>query len=100
MLVGALYNIVDQVFIGWGVGMLGNAATNVAFPLVTLSTAVSLLFAIGGASNFNLELGRGRKERAARIAANAITYSAVFGMVIAAVTLLFLQPIMKAFGAT
>ena len=40
MLVSALYNIVDQIFIGQGVGMYGNAATNVAFPLTTLATAV------------------------------------------------------------
>ena len=100
MLVAALYNIVDQVFIGHGVGILGNAATNVAFPLVTLANAVSLLFAIGGASNFNLELGRGHGKRSARIAANAMTCAAIFGALITAVTLLFLQPIMKAFGAT
>ena len=58
MLVSALYNIVDQIFIGQGVGMYGNAATNVAFPLTTLATALGLLLGIGGASNFNLEIGR------------------------------------------
>ena len=51
MLVSALYNIVDQIFIGQGVGMYGNAATNVAFPLTTLATAVGLMLGIGGASN-------------------------------------------------
>ena len=100
MLVGALYNMVDQVFIGRGVGVLGNAATNVAFPLVTLITCVSLLLAIGGASNFNLELGRGNREHAARIIANVVTYSAIFGVVIGALTLIFLRPILYAFGAT
>ena len=54
MLVSALYNIVDQVFIGWSVGMLGNAATNVAFPLTITCTGLSLLCGIGGAANFNL----------------------------------------------
>ena len=54
MLVSALYNIVDQIFIGQGVGMYGNAATNVAFPLTTLATSMGLLLGIGGASNFNL----------------------------------------------
>ncbi|MBR6336866.1 MAG: MATE family efflux transporter, partial [Ruminococcus sp.] len=49
MLVGALYNIVDQLFIGQKVGYLGNAATNVAFPLTTSCIALSLLFGIGGA---------------------------------------------------
>ena len=49
MLVSALYNIVDQIFIGQGVGMLGNAATNIAFPLSTTCTAIALLLGIGGA---------------------------------------------------
>ncbi len=44
MVVSALYNIVDQIFIGQGVGMLGNAATNVAFPMTTITVAISLLF--------------------------------------------------------
>ena len=48
MLVSALYNIVDQIFIGQGVGMLGNAATNVAFPVTTIATALALLLGIGG----------------------------------------------------
>jgi putative MATE family efflux protein len=100
MLVGALYNMVDQVFIGWRIGVLGNAATNVAFPLVTLSASISLLLAIGGASNFNLELGRGHKERAGRVIANTVTYSAIFGTTLGVGALLFLKPIMSAFGAT
>ena len=62
MLVGALYNIVDQLFIGQSVGMLGNAATNVAFPLSTLCTALALLFGIGSAANFSLHLGAGKKK--------------------------------------
>ena len=100
MLVGSLYNIADQVFIGRKVGILGNAATNVAFPLMTVCMAVSLTFAIGGASNFNLELGRGRRERAARFVGGAISCAALFGVTISAVTLLFLEPILWAFGAT
>lgn len=52
MLVSSLYNIVDQVFIGQGVGYLGNAATNVAFPLTTISLAIALLIGIGSASLF------------------------------------------------
>ena len=56
MLVSALYNIVDQIFIGQSVGMLGNAATNVAFPLTTVYTAIALLLGIGGAANFNLSM--------------------------------------------
>lgn len=100
MLVGALYNIVDQIFIGRGVGMLGNAATNVAFPLVVVCMSAALLLGIGGASNFNLELGRGNREKAGRIAANAISYMAIFGICIFIVIRLFLKPLLLAFGAT
>ena len=64
MLVGALYNIVDQLFIGQAIGPLGNAATNIAFPLSTMCISLALMFGIGGASCFNLALGRGEKEKA------------------------------------
>ena len=100
MVVGALYNMVDQIFIGWGVGMLGNAATNVAFPLMTFSMSVALTFAIGGAANFNLEQGRGNRDKAARIFANVLTYAAIFGTLIGAAALLLLDPTIAAFGAT
>ena len=62
MLVSSLYNIVDQFFIGRSVGMLGNAATNVAFPLTITCTAISLLCGIGGAANFNLSMGKRERE--------------------------------------
>ena len=63
MLVTALYNIVDQLFIGQAVGTLGNAATNVAFPLTTSCISLALLFGIGGASSFNLAMGWERRKR-------------------------------------
>ena len=64
MLVGAIYNIVDQLFIGNAVGPLGNAATNIAFPLSTSCVALALLFGIGGASCFNLDMGKGESKKA------------------------------------
>lgn len=70
----ALYNIVDQIFIGQGVGILGNVATNIAFPLSTTCTAISLLLGIGSATNFSLNLGAGReKESAAAIVCGIFT---------------------------
>ena len=69
MLVSALYNIVDQIFIGQSVGLLGNAATNVAYPLTTISLAIGLLISAGSASRFSLYLGRGEKEGRLRRAA-------------------------------
>lgn len=99
-LVSAAYNIVDQIFIGWGVGDLGMAATNVAFPLVTISTSLALLFGVGGASNFNLSMGRGNKEEASRIAGSALSWMVLSGVAVAVLAILFLRPLLFAFGAT
>lgn len=99
MLVGALYNIVDQLFIGQAVGTLGNAATNIAFPLSTSCIALALLFGIGGASCFNLSMGRGEKEKAPYFAGNALVMLTLSGIVLCAVSQLFLTPMLKIFGS-
>ena len=70
MLVSSLYNIVDQIFIGQGVGYLGNAATNVAFPLTTISVAIALLVGIGSASRFSLYIGAKENDKAACVVGN------------------------------
>jgi putative MATE family efflux protein len=99
MMVSALYNIVDQLFIGQAVGTLGNAATNIAFPLSTSCTALALLFGIGGASCFNLRLGEGKKEEAPYYVGNAAFMLFASGMVLLIISQLFLTPLLKAFGA-
>lgn len=99
MLVSALYNIVDQLFIGQGVGTDGNAATNIAFPFSTMCIAVALLFGIGGASCFNLTMGRGDTKRAGYFAGNAFTMLIISGIVISAITFAFLTPLLKLFGS-
>ncbi|MEG0457229.1 MAG: MATE family efflux transporter, partial [Oscillospiraceae bacterium] len=73
MLVNSIYNIVDQIFIGQKIGYLGTGATNVAFPLVTLSMAIALLIGDGQAANFSLKLGRNKKEDAEKSLGNAVT---------------------------
>ena len=80
--------------------MLGNAATNIAFPLYTTCTALSLLLGIGSATNFSLHLGAGEKEKSARYAGNGIFLMAVFGLCLFLATTLFLTPMLKFFGAT
>lgn len=100
MLVSTLYNIVDQIFIGQGVGMLGNAATNVAFPVTTIATALALLLGIGGASNYNLEMGAGREKKASSIAGTALSTLVITGVILAVAVLLFLRPLLSLFGAT
>lgn len=80
ILVSSLYNIVDQIFIGQGVGYLGNAATNVAYPLSTICLAIALLIGVGSAANFNLNLGAGRQETARRVVGAAVTMMVVLGL--------------------
>lgn len=99
MLVGALYNIVDQLFIGHAIGTLGNAATNVAFPFTTSCLALALLFGIGGASCFNLNLGRGNKEGAPFFVGNSVTMLVVCGTALMLVAQLFLEPLLVLFGS-
>lgn len=100
MLVSSLYNIVDQIFIGQGVGMLGNAATNIAFPISIICTATALFLGIGSASNYNLESGAGRPEKAAQIAGTGLFMLAVCGILIGVVVLAFLEPLLHVFGVT
>lgn len=99
-LVSALYNIVDQIFIGQSIGIVGNAATNVAFPLSILCTSLALLLGVGGAANFNLCLGAGNKEEAGKFAANSVSLMGIIGIILAILVNLFLNPLMIAFGAS
>lgn len=99
MLVGSLYNIVDQFFIGQRVGELGNAATNIAFPLSTSCLALALLIGIGGSSAFNLAMGSGDSKRAVNIMGNAAVLLAAGGLVLSVVTLAFLRPLLVFFGS-
>lgn len=99
MLVSALYNIVDQLFIGQAVGTLGNAATNIAFPLSTSCIALALLFGIGGASCFNLTMGKGDKENAAYYIGNATFMLFICGVILCVITQLFLTPLLRCFGS-
>ena len=99
MLVGSLYNIVDQFFIGQRVGELGNAATNIAFPLSTSCLALALLIGIGGSSAFNLAMGSGHEKKAVNIMGNAVVLLAGSGLVLSIITLLFLKPLLLFFGS-
>lgn len=100
MLINAVYNIVDQIFLGHGVGFLGNTATNIALPFVTLSLAVSLLIGVGCSSYINLSLGRSEKEEASRAFCSSFILAFVFGVGLAALGLIFLKPLVYLFGAT
>lgn len=99
MMVGALYNIVDQFFIGQSIGELGNAATNVAFPLTTICTALALMFGTGAAAAFNLARGRGDTEKALYYIGNAAALLFGAGVVLCIVTEIFMEPMLIFFGS-
>ena len=99
-LVSSLYNIVDQVFIGQGVGYLGNAATNVSYPFSTICLAIALLVGIGSASRFSLYLGQKKPEEAAKVAGNGVVLMVAAGLLYAAIGECLLEPLLWLFGAT
>lgn len=99
-LVSSLYNIVDQIFIGQGVGYLGNAATNVSYPLSTICLAISLLIGIGSASRFSIHLGRKDYATAAKLVGNGIVLMLLSGVLYFILGEVFLSPLLRIFGAT
>lgn len=100
MLVSSLYNIVDQIFIGHGVGYLGNAATNVSFPLTSICLALALLTGVGGAAKYAIELGKHDRQEAALCVGGALWMTAVLGLGYCVLIELFLPQLLTVFGAT
>ena len=99
-MVASLYNIVDQIFIGRGIGINGNAATIVAFPLTTICVSISLFLGQGGASIYSISLGQGNKKKAADIIGNTIVLAIVFSVIFSIVVRIFVKKFMIMFGAT
>lgn len=99
-LVSAAYNITDQIFIGRVVGMLGNAATNVAFPVVILSIALAQLVGAGTAANFNISMGAQQTEEAKKYIGTGLMLSVIFGLVLGLFVLVCKTPILRICGAT
>lgn len=99
-MVASLYNIVDQIFIGRGIGINGNAATNVAFPLTTICVSISLFLGLGGASIYSISLGQGNKKKAADMIGNTIVLSIAFSLIFSIVVRVFVKKFMIMFGAT
>ena len=100
MLVNSLYNMTDQIFIGHMVGMLGNAATNVAFPLTMLMIAFAQLIGVGTAANFNISLGAKKEDDAKQYIGTGLTMTAVIGLLFFLFVLIFKTPLLKICGAT
>lgn len=101
MMVNALYNVVDRVFIGWSPnGSIAIGGIYVAMPMMLILMAFSMLIGIGGNTLVSIRLGEGRKEEADRIAGNAFVLLFLLAGIISIVGLTFLEPILKAFGAS
>lgn len=99
-IMNALYNVVDQIFIGQGVGYLGNAATNIAFPITTICLSLGVMIGIGTAANFNLSLGRGNQKRAEEVVGTSFVSILTVGVILCLIIRTFLEPMMILFGAT
>ena len=102
LLVGALYNIVDQIFIANAdyLGSYGNAANSVVFPLTVIALAVATMIGDGCCASVSISLGAGEHKKAERSVGNAIILTVILSLIIAAVYLIFLSPILTCFGAT
>ncbi len=100
MLINSVYNIVDQIFIGKGVGTVGNAATNVIFPLVLIYGAIASLIGNGTSANLSLKLGEGKKEEAKESLGSAITISVIVAVFIGVISYLLLPQLVRCFGST
>ena len=99
-LINSIYNIVDQVFIGQGVGTLGNAATNVLFPLVIIMSATASLIGNGGAANFSLKLGEKNWEDASKSVGQSIILTVILSFLLSFIAYIFLPNLIYLFGCT
>ena len=100
MVVNALYNMVDQIFIGWGVGYLGNGATNIVFPIVVICLAFSLMFGDGTSAYFSLRLGEKKQKEAEKGVASGIIAGAIVSIILCTGVSIFLTKLLNLFGCT
>lgn len=100
LLVNALYNIVDQIFIGQGVGYIGNSATNVVFPIVVIAMAFIFMISDGCAAYLSLKLGEKNPTAAAKGVGNGLFMLGIVAVVFLVFGLIFLKPLIYLFGCT
>lgn len=102
MIVNALYNVVDRMFIGNipKVGVLAITGVGVTMPIMTIMLAFGMLIALGAIANISIKLGQGKKEDAELIIGNAITLSILISLLISVIGILFGDIILKSFGAS
>lgn len=102
MLVNALYNVVDRIFIGHipDVGPMAITGVGITMPIMTVILAFGMLVGIGSAANMSIKLGQGKKSEAEIIIGNATHLLIILGVLLTAIGLLFVNPILQSFGAT
>lgn len=100
MLVNALYNIVDRIFVGKGVSELAITAITVAFPISIIIMAFGMLVGIGAAATVSIKLGQKRKDEAEEILGNAFTLIIIVSLGVTILGLIFMEPLLKIFGAS
>lgn len=100
MTASSLYNMVDSIFIGQGVGALAISGLAVTFPLMNLSTAFGTLVGIGGATMLSVFLGQKNYTAANKVLGNTFTLNVITGFLFMAVFLIWLEPILRFFGAS
>ncbi len=100
MLVNALYNLVDRIYIGHGVGSLGIGATTIAFPVMLIMMGFSMLIGIGANSLVSIRLGENRKEEAEGIFGNALILLIISSISLTIIGLAVLDPMLRLFGAS
>lgn len=100
LIISCLYNIVDQIFVGNGVGYLGNAATGVIFPITVVGWGLSLFFGDGAAAALSVSLGRGETKEIHRSVGGAILGSFLSGVVVIAIAYLWGDGLLLLIGAT
>ena len=100
LIISCLYNIVDQIFVGNGIGYLGNAATGVIFPITVVGWGLSLFFGDGAAAALSVSLGRGKTKDIHRSVGNAILGSLVSGVVVILIAYLWGDGLLRLIGAT
>jgi putative MATE family efflux protein len=100
MMIASAYNITDQIFIGHIVGILGNAATHVEFPIVTFCSSLAVLIGVGTATNFNIKMGEKKNEEAAQFSGTGITATIIIGILLFCIIFLFKTPALLLCGST
>ena len=100
MMVNAIYNVVDRIFIGQNVGPLGLAGATVAFPIMLVLMGFGMLVGVGGSALVSIRLGERKEAEAERILGNALALLAIFALSLTFLGLVFLAPLLRLFGAS